>query len=127
MGIDARIYAVGEVSDERLESARTALREKNLKVDFFHEKLIQRVMLWPDERSTVFVRGVELMILDRYYSPNYPRGQWSVLLEAVLAMRELFPDLDVVYTSDAGGGDRLRPSTDEELSRLSDHSRMGGQ
>jgi hypothetical protein len=98
MGLDANIYAVGNISDAALERGREFLRERGI------EEALTRSTYYEDER-------VEVHTLDRYYGPGYERGHWPRIFEMIVTLRAAFPDATVHYGSDS---DDYAPEVDDE-------------
>ena len=99
MGLDANIYAVGNISDDDLERAEGFLRERGV------SEGLSRPTYNEDGRVTVDT-------LIRYYGPGYERGHWPEIFEMIVTLRAALPDAVVHYGSDS---DDYAPVADDEL------------
>lgn len=86
MGIDCNLYAIGDVSDERLSASSLAFADR------FEEGGLTR-----DHENP---RRVNAPGMSRYYRPGYERGPWPWIYAQIRFMFEAFPDCYIHYGGD---------------------------
>lgn len=98
MGIDAIVYAEGPVSRADVRRVDTLLREAGF------------TRFWPSDGPTVEYNGdrLEAWCLGRYFSRDYPRGNWANIRECIKIMDNNLPNI-IYYGSDIDGGDSAVP------------------
>lgn len=105
MGIDAKIYVEGPISDAEFDAAEAYLIAREYSI----------------ERTYTGGAGIDTPA--RYYGPGYERGPWPYLYGGIQALRGAFPDRPVFYGGDTWDDEMLKPVTDEELARIWEHWR----
>lgn len=101
MGIDAIVYAEGPVPRRYARRVDTLLREAGFDGN------------WPPGSPTLeYYRGrLQARCLGRYFSRDYPRGNWARIRECIEIMDNNLPNI-VYYGSDVDdGGSAVRAST----------------
>lgn len=122
MGIDVNLYAVGEVSDERLAEAEAFLVERELRIAWTTDPAdneAPRPNLRREPDGMFDEERVEFLTFSRYYGPGYERGTWPDIFTAILALRAALPECTVFYGGDTT--DYGMECTDEFLGSLWEH------
>jgi hypothetical protein len=99
MGLDVRLYAKGDITDEHMAEANAYLKERCIIADDWRETgwVIERDETENDEPI------VELSTMQRYYGIGYERGPWPSIYGAIRLMQTAFPGCPIYYGSDSGG------------------------
>jgi hypothetical protein len=112
MGMDAWIYAVGEVSEDDLAAAEAYLAKAP-------------VSTYPRKNGPYLSRGTHPYRLDfdtdtaRYYGTHYTRGHWPSIHADILLLRRALPSCSIHYGSDAY--EECAEATDEALAAIWEH------
>lgn len=112
MGLDVNLYAVGDVSDEQLAAANEYLSKRSVTGFQRDDEPLERED-YHDEPRIVW------MTASRYYGPDYERGWWPSIHNAIVCLRAALPHCTVHYGSDAWDSGRV--VTDEMLDELWQH------
>jgi len=107
MGLDVRAYVV---VDAPLDE--TAINAANEATGLL---LCNALVYHGDEELHV----VEWDTIERFYHPGYERGRWSLIRDALMALRDAFPGHVVHYHSDCHDGPL--PMTTERMAALDAH------
>ena len=113
MGIDARLKALEEVTDEELAAAHEFMAARGC-----DEWPIRRVRHYPDPWGSIeSCPSLEISMSQRLYTETIPRGHWPRIHEVIVTARAALPSVEWHYCSDLDEG-LGQPVTDELLAAL---------
>lgn len=116
MGVDAQIYAEGDITDEQVEAANLYLAERCGAMRWaYREDPNEPLLHWTDYPE----RRLEVFTGSRYYGPGYERGDWPVIYACIVALRAALPHCKVFYSGDTV--DYGMEATDEYLAEIWAH------
>ena len=116
MGVDATLYAQGDVSDAELDAANKYLSERlrGAPGGGYGNGL------WLGRSEDDFPDRIEFDTLGRYYGPGYERGDWPTIYGYIVTLRAALPSCTVHYGPDSEW-DNLLEVTDESLAEMWAH------
>jgi len=111
MSVDAVFTIEGEIDKETLEVLSNQLEVRGLLVDYASLKIKDY--------------GAELMTGERWYSKDYPGGDWMRIYTTIKIIQHLFPKCHVYYYPDYSSDSPVvewgDPITDFELQEIWQH------
>ncbi|QOC56049.1 hypothetical protein SEA_CLOWN_51 [Gordonia phage Clown] len=112
MGVDVSLFAVGEVSDERLAEANAYVTEHSPRQFGFNWEAwragdrdkAEKVgpFLHRSDESHLGEPIIEYGNIVRYWGPKYRRGPWPTIYGAIRVLQAALPECAIHYAGDSG-------------------------
>lgn len=112
MGVDVNLYAVGDVTDERLSEAKAYMAERFPAPEGSDWPHLDRPEWEEDGR-------IGWGCFDRYYGPGYERGDWPRIYAMIRALKAALPECTIHYGGDTD--DESPEATDDYLAEIWAH------